>query len=443
MNKKKKFRALLVNPPVYDFAAFDLWAKPLGLLYLSSILKQEGFEVDMFDYMDRYFFDGTSKSNKYGCGHYNKSEVQKPAVYKGILRRYCRYGTDKEIAENFFKKIYSEAGLPDVILVTSVMTYWYPGVWEAIKSLKEIFPGVPVFLGGTYATLCPEHAKMSGADYIIKGGFNALQKALSDINIEVNMPKNFTFFPSPDFSYYKKKEYAVLRMSIGCPFRCSYCAQDILCDNKYEIKQWDKIFDEIKDFVDSGIKNIVFYDDALLYNADTNIKPLLRKIIKEKLDINIHTPNGLHARYLDQELADLMKEAGFIMPRFSLETSDAVKQKETGAKVSNDIYASAMNMLQKAGYKKGEYLTYLLIGMPGQSLYDVKASIIFANDLGSKVSLSEYSVIPGTKDFMNIADKFVQEPLYHNKSIYPLFSLDEWKDISNIKALAIKMNSLL
>jgi hypothetical protein len=32
-------KILLVNPPVYDFAAYDLWAKPLGLLYLSSLLK--------------------------------------------------------------------------------------------------------------------------------------------------------------------------------------------------------------------------------------------------------------------------------------------------------------------------------------------------------------------------------------------------------------------
>ena len=34
-------KILLVNPPIYDFAAYELWAKPLGLLYLSSILKQQ------------------------------------------------------------------------------------------------------------------------------------------------------------------------------------------------------------------------------------------------------------------------------------------------------------------------------------------------------------------------------------------------------------------
>jgi radical SAM superfamily enzyme YgiQ (UPF0313 family) len=203
------------------------------------------------------------------------------------------------------------------------------------------------------------------------------------------------------------------------------------------------VFDEIKTFTAGGINNIVFYDDALFYDSDKNIKPLLEKIIKEKLNINIHTPNGLHARYLDMELARLMKKAGFVMPRFSLETSDTDMQKETGAKVSNEAYAASMQILQKAGYKSGEYLTYILIGMPNQSLKDVENSIKFANSLGSKVSLSEYSIIPRTKDFLKIDKKFTQEPLYHNKSVYPLFNLNEWKDILKVKAFAIQQNRII
>ena len=458
-------KILLINPPVYDFAAFDLWAKPLGLFYLASILKQQGIEVDFLDYMDREFteerrvksekwrYGNGCKSDSYGCGHYIKQEVEKPEVLKDIPRKFSRYGLPKDLAASYLKGLCP----PDLIIVTSVMTYWYPGVFEAIQTVKEIFPTVPIVLGGVYATLCYEHAQKSGADHVLKGGIDSLNAIFKAKNAGIAIPCNFSEFPIPYYPPNQNRGYAVLRISIGCPFRCSYCAQDILCANKYEVKPWQKVFDEIKTFVNSGIKNIVFYDDALLYDADKNIKPLLRQIIKEKLDINIHSPNGLHARYLDLELAALMKEAGFIMPRFSLETSDSSMQKETGAKVSNEIYISAMQMLQKAGYKKGEYLTYLLIGMPGQKLEEVENSIKFTHELGSKVSLSEYSIIPGTKDFERhnkesrvkseeiINDKmrintrdFLNEPLLHNKSIYPLFDLKDWKEIYRIKQVKDK-----
>ena len=129
MNNKKG-AVLLINPPIYDFAAFDFWSKPLGILYLSSILKQNGFSVKMFDYMYRHFGSIESKSDEYGCGHYNKVRVQKPQVYKDIVRYYSRYGLSREIAENYFEELsLSKNDFPELILVTSVMTYWYPGVF--------------------------------------------------------------------------------------------------------------------------------------------------------------------------------------------------------------------------------------------------------------------------------------------------------------------------
>jgi hypothetical protein len=35
-------RALLVNPWICDFATYDLWAKPLGLLQIAAYLRRAG-----------------------------------------------------------------------------------------------------------------------------------------------------------------------------------------------------------------------------------------------------------------------------------------------------------------------------------------------------------------------------------------------------------------
>ena len=45
-------RILLVNPPIYDFTAYDFWLKPLGLLSVAGLLRGR-CELSMFDYLDR------------------------------------------------------------------------------------------------------------------------------------------------------------------------------------------------------------------------------------------------------------------------------------------------------------------------------------------------------------------------------------------------------
>ena len=77
-----------------------------------------------------------------------------------------RYG----ISEADFRARLSRLPRPDAVLVTSLMTYWYPGVSAAIALVQEHFPGVPVILGGIYASLCPDHARaVSGADLVLPG----------------------------------------------------------------------------------------------------------------------------------------------------------------------------------------------------------------------------------------------------------------------------------
>ncbi|MCL2335055.1 MAG: radical SAM protein [Endomicrobia bacterium] len=520
INKKS---ALLINPPVYDFTAFDLWSKPLGLLYLSSILKQQNVEVEMLDYMDRHFAGSVIlRSNKvatkdpgldssgtrfpqndgqrYGCGHYLKTHVPKPAALKHVPRHYSRYGILKETAKSRLRALKR----PDLIIVTSIMTYWYPGVIEAIESVRNVFPNVPVALGGVYATLCPKHAlETAKPDFLVQGGLASLNEVFEQLAIPASVQASFACFPAPDYTYYNRCSYVALRMSMGCPFNCSYCAQRTLCADTFTAKTPERVFEEIAAFAAKGIENIVFYDDALLYDADKYIKPLLRKIIASGMKINIHTPNGLHLRYLDLELASLMKKGGFASPRFSLESADARLQNETGAKITNEGFERAVAILKQAGFKNGEFTIYLLMGMPGQSLKDVEESIKYVHSFGGRVSLSEYSVVPGTKDFQRqlqitnyelqiknnktAAGKnyerqlavstnsellrgakqrsnldfpnaglprpfsarndgqgrdFANEPLLHNKSVFPLFETKDWQEIMRIKNLATKLNAL-
>jgi radical SAM superfamily enzyme YgiQ (UPF0313 family) len=437
--KHRKF--LLINPPIYDFAAYDLWTTPLGLLYIAGILESNGHNVKLFDFLDRHHPSlPKPKSNKWGCGQYISQEIPKPAVLKNIPRIYSRYG----LPESIFRSDISKIDKPDAILITSVMTYWYPGVIEAVKLVKSVFPGTPVVLGGVYATLCPEHAlKFSGADKIFCGwNINNLSKVLKGLgmDIDIEIPA-FNDFSAPYFDYYSKLAYASLRTSCGCPFKCSYCAIDKLAGPGFNRKNPDKILKEIGAFVRQEIINFAFYDDALLFEADKHIIPILEGIIKNGFQINLHTPNGLHTRFITAKLAKLMKTAGFLMPRVSLETANPDKQKETGGKVYNDEFTRVCAYLKEAGYKKGGFGTYILMGMPGQSFGEIEDSIRFAHNNGAKVFLAEYSPIPQTKDWEKVKGSIVSsDPLWHNNSIFPLYPLADWPKFQKLKDTAKELN---
>ena len=90
---------ILINPWVYDFAAYDLWAKPLGLLYLAGRLRKSGFAVYLIDCLDVHhpLMEETGDIKKpvrrrYGTGKFWKQNVPKPPQLSTIPRAYSRYG---------------------------------------------------------------------------------------------------------------------------------------------------------------------------------------------------------------------------------------------------------------------------------------------------------------------------------------------------------------
>lgn len=447
MKKNKTPRILLVNPWIHDFAAFDAWSKPLGLLYIASVLRAEGFSVRLIDCLDwrHPSLHPGPKRLKNGSGHYRKTEISKPPSLGHVPRKYSRYGIDPLD----FRRDLLNCKKPDAVFITSMMTYWYPGVFEAIDIIKKCLPGIPVVLGGIYATLCPDHAlKLSGADLVVTGDVlsmaparthqacingrrfrtpsnlqNILEKVL---DVAVTFSKhyyNLETLPYPAYDLLPDPDQVSLITSRGCPYSCVYCASAYL-QKTFETRNPHAVVDEIAFWNERlGIRSFSFYDDALLVDSQNRVVPMLEEIIRRNLDCAFHCPNGLHIREINPKTASLLYRAGFRTLRFGLETAETADQIESGGKVCNEETVQAVRYLLEAGYRGEDIGMYLLCGLPGQEASRVMASIDFVASLGVCPVITEYSPIPRTSlwpDAVAASNLDLEkEPLFHNNTLLP------------------------
>ena len=85
---------LLVNPWIHDFAAYDFWAKPMGLLTLAALLRSHDFLVSYIDCLDRFHPKAPAgdPAERYGRGPYLKTRIAKPRGLREVQRTFSRYG---------------------------------------------------------------------------------------------------------------------------------------------------------------------------------------------------------------------------------------------------------------------------------------------------------------------------------------------------------------
>jgi radical SAM superfamily enzyme YgiQ (UPF0313 family) len=438
---------LLINPYIQDFTAFDLWAKPLGLLYLAGGLRANGYQVHLLDCLDVHFkgtqsLDPLPPRKIFGTGKYFRQRLAKPPALLEIPKYYYRYGVPPAV----FIQALREIPPPQAVLITSSMTYWYGGIIETVKLVRSVFPETPIILGGIYATLMPDHAqKAVNPDYLITGpGEGAIFKLLETITGHASPhqpgPDDLDDYPLPAFDLYPGLDYVCLMTSRGCPFSCPYCASKILQPG-FRQRSAEGVINEITYWHRSKrILDFAFYDDALLIGFENHLGQVLEALLRQNRPLRFHTPNALHVREINLESAQLLYKAGFKTLRLGLETTNWERQKAWGGKMGQEDFHRAVTALRKAGFEKNQIEAYLLFGLPGQTLPEIKQTILEVKTLGLRPRLAEYSPLPRTALWEEAcrSSRFplMDDPVFHNNSLVPCLSPFSWKTVQALKDLA-------
>jgi radical SAM superfamily enzyme YgiQ (UPF0313 family) len=200
---------------------------------------------------------------------------------------------------------------------------------------------------------------------------------------------------------------------------------------------------ELTRLCERGVENVAFYDDALLFKPQELLLPFLREVVQRSLRVHFHTPNALNARFITQEVADLMVAAGFKTFHLGFESSAYLWQRKTGGKVYAHELEAAASALLRAGAERRSMTAYLIVGHPHGDQQDVEHSMHFAHDIGLRVMLSEFSPIPGTPDGEHCRQWVdLDEPLWHNKTVFPVVFLGD-AEVQRLKSLSRNLNRAL
>jgi len=211
---------------------------------------------------------------------------------------------------------------PKKIYVTSLFTWAQKPVWEAVAYYKNKFPKAEVWLGGIYASLLPEHAKLSGADRVYRGLFPEAENLVPDYDLV------------PDW------DGSIIFSSRGCCNNCDFCAVPRLEGKMNSLKK------SIKPFVLDRHSKIIFFDNNFLANK------YKMEIFKElvELDKKVDFNQGIDARFITEPVAKMLASLKLDSTiRLAYDSSDQQK-----------YVKRAIEYLQKAGIKNRDIFVYTL-----------------------------------------------------------------------------------
>ena len=240
------------------------------------------------------------------------------------------------------------------------------GMVVQMESAREIVArcnkaNLKVVAGGPLFTM--EHEEFEGVDYFVLNEAEiTLPQFLKDLkrNRARRIYSTVDFAdmngtPPPAWELIDMKHYHAMEIqySRGCPFNCDFCNITSLLGRRVRTKSTEQIMTELNGLYSAGWRGTVFFvDDNFIGNKHHLKSDLLPRLIawrKDKRGITFHTEASINLAD-DQELMDLLVEAGFDAVFVGIETPDEASLAECNKKQNEhrDLIGD-VKKIQRAG----------------------------------------------------------------------------------------------
>lgn len=194
----------------------------------------------------------------------------------------------------------------------------------------------------------------------------------------------------------------------GCALRCSYCTYNNIEGKQYRLINPKRVADEIEILVkETGINHVEFADS--IFNVPlSHAKEVLREVISKNLDLKLHTM-GLSPAAVDEELLDLMKNAGFNEVDIGAESvCDSILESLSKNFKRSDVISTA-NLLKK---KKIPVTWFIMLGAQAETRETVFETLNTMGRLASKWDLVFVSTGVRVYNGSPLADEILKHDIH-------------------------------
>jgi len=193
----------------------------------------------------------------------------------------------------------------------------------------------------------------------------------------------------PLFSYIHTPG-ATMITSRGCLYQCSYCDRSVF-KKGFRYNSAGYIYDHMKYLRETfGVRHINIYDDLFTANRP-RIVELCEKLSRRPL--GLHFNCAVRIGYTDDDLLDMLKDAGCLMVSLGIESADPAMLARHKSGINLDDVRDTVKRIQKAGLRaKGLFM----MGLPGETEASVKrtSDFILSLDLDD-MNMAKFTPFPG------------------------------------------------
>lgn len=341
---------------------------PIGLAYIASVLRKEGYNVKCIDAFKLKWESlrsriGEMEPDIVGIGCWTIGRGQAFEISR-IVRK-CSPKSKIIMGGHhatFFVKQILKAGYADFI----VLGEGEETIVELIRTFEDKVD---------FSTIKGIAYRNDSNDTII----NPHRPLISDLD---TLP--FPCYDDFDLDDYEGLPWTGRRAigiitSRGCPFNCNYCSSTQFWTRRWRYRSPENVLSEIEYLYNNlRVRAIVVYDDNFTTNKNRAVA-ICKGIIERKLDLTWAV--SANVRTVDQEILAWMGRAGCREIRYGVESGSPVILKSLNKAQTIDQIKDAFRWTREAEIRPH---AYLMVGCPGETSETIKATVNLMREIAPR-----------------------------------------------------------